>query len=106
MFTSHPFSHFLLARMNLHCPTSTGEASRPSRGSRILLGNVTRQLAHWLPKSLRAVILLAATIVFFPAIVGYIVLASVAEDLPGVGHLLGNSNSSALGRGNSISKLP
>jgi hypothetical protein len=78
--------------MNLRLRMPFDHATQSSLSAGALLSKAARQLARCLPRSLRAPILLAATIVFFPVIVAFMVLASVREDVPVVRHLLGSSD--------------
>jgi hypothetical protein len=57
---------------------SRGEAS----GAGSLLKRAVRRIFRSLPASWRAALLLSATVVFFPVIVGIMIVASVVEDLP------------------------
>jgi hypothetical protein len=51
-------------------------------GAGSLLRRAVRRITRCLPPRWRAALLLAATIVFFPVIVGVMIVASVTEDLP------------------------
>jgi hypothetical protein len=60
-----------------------------STGAGTLFGGAMRRFTRYVPKPVRALLLLTATIVFFPVIVGLIVLELIVVDLPGVPSLLG-----------------
>lgn len=52
-----------------------------------------RRLTAWMPAPLRAAMLLACAVVFFPIIVGVMILGSVAGDLPALQPSSGDSPS-------------
>lgn len=51
-------------------------------GGGSLLRRAVRRITRCLPAPWRAAFMLAATIVFFPVIIGVMIVASVMEDLP------------------------
>jgi hypothetical protein len=69
--------------MAMH-PVSVEEVG--NRGGESGAGNrlrrAVRRITRCLPAPWRAAFLLAATVVFFPVIVGAMIVASLAEDLP------------------------